>query len=271
MDIVQRNFINLLRYGALSDDVTIEPMTEFKWKKVITLAKSMKTDDILYQCLQSPTLLQSIPESIIALIRDIADESAQRSNDDTETDLPRLSNVLLNKWLDKIRDNEVHAIDTSTESLQLLDLIVLNCHYILTFGISLRHLLQLGKYLRTTGQKVDFVKIDRWLQKLHLQRMAELEGNLIVALFQFEQDEIPFIQYSDPKASVYAERLLKDMTFCDTAESLFKQGKSGLIQGNTMATFRTISRCMRFFSYSPLESTSNMIGRFVANLSEIEE
>lgn len=271
MDIVQRNFISLLRYGALSDNVTLEPMSEFKWKKVITLAKSLKTDDILCRCLQSPTLLQSIPENIIVLIKDIADECAHHNNDDAETDLPRLSNVLLNRWLDKIRDNEIHAIDTSTESLQLLDLVVLNCHYILTYGISLRHLLQLGQYLRTQGNRVDFVKFDGWLQKLRLQRMAQFEGNLIVELFQFEQDEIPFIQSSDPNASVYAAKLLKNMTFSDTAESLFKQGKSGLIQGNTMATFRTIFRCMRFFPYSPIESVSNMIGRFVANLSEIEE
>lgn len=271
MDIVQRNFLSLLRHGALSDDVLLEPMTEFKWKKVITLAKALKTEDYVCNCLQSPTLLQSIPQNIVALIEKIDNESSQRKDKDSETDTPRLSNIFLNKLLDNIRDNEIHAIDTSTESLHLLDLIVLNCHYILTFGISLRHLLQLGEYLRTQGQRVDFVKIDRWLQKLRLQRMAQFEGNLLVSLFQFEQDEIPFILSSDPNADIYAAKLLRDLTFTDKTESLFKQGKSGLIQGNTMATCRTISRCMRFFSYSPIECVSNMIGRFVANLSEIEE
>ncbi len=271
MDIVQRNFLNLLRYGAFSDNVTLEPMTEFKWKKVIALTKALKTEDILCQCLQSPTLLQSIPENIVALIKNNADEYTQQDNNDSKDDVPpRLSNFMLNRWLDKIRDNEIHAIDTSTETLHLLDLVVANCHCILTFGINLRLLLQLGIYLRTQGQKVDFVKFDHWLQKLHLQRMAQFEGNLIVRLFRFEQDEIPFILSSDPNADVYATKLLQGI-FCDTKESLFKQGKSGLIQNNTMATFRTIFRCTRFFTYAPIESVSNMIGRFIANLSEIEE
>lgn len=270
MDIIQRNFLKLLRYGALSDSVTLEPMTEFKWKKVIALAKALKTEDILCQCLKSPTLLQSIPENIVATIKNIADEYTQQSNGNYENASPHLSNFLLNKWLDKIRDNEIHAIDTSTETLHLLDLVVANSHYILSFGISLRLLLQLGVYLRTQGQKVDFVKFDRWLQKLHLQRMAQFEGNLIVTLFEFEQDEIPFIQSSDPNAEVYVDKLLNGV-FTSTTEALFKQGKSGLIQSNTMATLRTIFRCIRFFTYYPIESLSNMIERFVANLSEIEE
>ena len=34
MDIITRNFFSLLRSGALNEYETIEPMSEFKWKRL---------------------------------------------------------------------------------------------------------------------------------------------------------------------------------------------------------------------------------------------
>ncbi len=52
----------------------------------------------------------------------------------------------------------------------------------------------MGNYLRTKGDKVDFVKLEKWLRKLRIQRMAQLQGSVLIPFFEFEQDEIPFVR-----------------------------------------------------------------------------
>ena len=51
----------------------------------------------------------------------------------------------------------------------------------------------MGEYLRTRGNKVDFVKLENWLNTLKLSAMAELQGNVLISVFGFEEDEIPFV------------------------------------------------------------------------------
>ena len=90
-----------------------------------------------------------------------------------------MHNSFLNRRLAKIQKEEPHVIDTSMETVYLLRLIVSNANAMLSGGISIRGIIQLGQYLRTRGDKVDFVKLDNWLTKLHLQRMAQLEGSVL--------------------------------------------------------------------------------------------
>lgn len=81
------------------------------------------------------------------------------------------------------------------DTLYLLRLIVGNINGMLSYGISLRGIVQLGNYLRTRGDKVDFVKLENWLRRLHIRRMAQLQGSILMRFFNFEQDELPFVRH----------------------------------------------------------------------------
>lgn len=172
MDIIKRNFFRLLRSGALNEYVTLEPMSNFKWRRLFQLLESQKVESIALKGIKNHQYDTNIhiPEQLIqALAANTVKEEALAK--DTP---PTLSNRFLNRKLNKIRHDEYHSIDTSTDTLALLDIILFNINHILNYGISLRGILELGKFLRTKGDKVDFVKLETWLNALHIQRIAQL-------------------------------------------------------------------------------------------------
>ena len=173
MDIIKRNFFRLLRSGALNEYVTLEPMTTFKWNRLFQMAASQNVVSIALKGIKNHQYDTNIyiPPKLILYLQEMTDKDEQEWFTN-----PHLSNPTLNKRLKKIKHDERHAIDTSMETLQLLDIIIFNVNHILAKGISVRGIIELGSYLRTRGDKVDFVKLETWLSKLHLQRMAQLQG-----------------------------------------------------------------------------------------------
>lgn len=176
----------------------------------------------------------------------------------------------LNKRLIKIQQDEPHAIDTSMETIYLLRLIVSNVNAMYSGGISLRGIIQLGQYLRTRGDKVGFVKLDTWLTKLHIQRMAQLEGSVLIQFFNFEQDEIPFVKMVERGASKLTVRSLY-YNIKDMEDIKFQESQVGFVHttGGTMR--KNLRRSMRYFGYAPIETTCNFLNSFFKSLSEIEE
>lgn len=176
----------------------------------------------------------------------------------------------LNKRLIKIQQDEPHAIDTSMETIYLLRLIVSNVNAMYSGGISLRGIIQLGQYLRTRGDKVDFVKLDTWLTKLHIQRIAQLEGSVLIQFFNFEQDEIPFVKMVERGASKLTVRSLY-YNIKDMEDIKFQESQVGFVHttGGTMR--KNLRRSMRYFGYAPIETTCNFLNSFFKSLSEIEE
>lgn len=176
----------------------------------------------------------------------------------------------LNKRLIKIQQDEPHAIDTSMETIYLLRLIVSNVNAMYSGGISLRGIIQLGQYLRTRGDKVDFVKLDTWLTKLHIQRMAQLEGSVLIQFFNFEQDEIPFVKMVERGASKLTVHSLY-YNIKDMEDIKFQESQVGFVHttGGTMR--KNLRRSMRYFGYAPIETTCNFLNSFFKSLSEIEE
>ena len=69
-----------------------------------------------------------------------------------------------------IYENERHSIDTSIETLHLLNLIVFNIRQVETNEISIPGIIALGKYLREKGQHVDFVKLEDWIRILNIKK-----------------------------------------------------------------------------------------------------
>ncbi len=231
MDFLQKNLFTQLRSENFGTKEQLEPMTTFKKKKIAQMMKN----------------LNNIPSGEVAL-----------------------HSGFLNRRLIKIQQDEPHAIDTSIETVYLLRLIVSNVNAMYSGGISLRGIIQLGQYLRTRGDKVDFVKLDNWLSKLHIQRMAQLEGSVLITFFDFEKDEIPFVRTVERGAYKLTLRSLY-YNIQDMEEIKFQQSQAGFVHttGGTMR--KNLRRSMRYFGYAPIETTSNFLNNFLRSLSEIEE
>jgi hypothetical protein len=177
----------------------------------------------------------------------------------------------LNRRLRKIQKGERHELDASMPTLDLLNIIVKNIGLILNSGISLSAISELGSYLRTRGDKVDFVKLEGWLDKLHIKRLAQLEGSILISVFEFDQDEIPFVETVEPEAYPLILRTLAH-TATDTSEEWhFRQRKTGFVVNNSKVMRRNLRRSIRYINYAPIETSSNFLNNFAKSLSEIEE
>lgn len=231
MDFLQRNLFIQLRSENFDSKEDTEPMTAFKKNKIGQMMKNL--DDIP-------------PGEVV------------------------MSNGFLNRRLDKIQNDERHAIDTSVETIHLLRLIVGNVNGILANGINLRGIIELGKYLRTRGDKVDFVKLEKWLTKLHIQRMAQLEGSVLITFFDFEKDEIPFVRFVERGA--YRHTLRSLYYNIQEQQSLqFTQSAAGFVRLSGGSMRKSLCRSMRYFWYAPIETVSNFLNKIFSSLSNIEE
>lgn len=231
MDFLQKNLFTQLRAQYFGTKEELDAMTTFKKQKIAQMMKN----------------LSDIPAGEV-----------------------KMSNSFLNRRLTKIQSDERHAIDTSIETVYLLRIIVANISSILAGGINLRGIIQLGDYLRTRGDKVDFVKLDKWLAKLRIQRMAQLEGSVLITFFDFEKDEIPFVRHVERGAYKLTLRSLY-YNIQEQQDIQFKQTQSGFVHttGGTMR--KNLNRSMRYLQYAPIETLSHFMNNFFRSLSEIEE
>lgn len=158
-----------------------------------------------------------------------------------------LHHIIEQEWLDGGTSHVViggHRIETVAPTLTLLVALVSIIKALLGEGLRLWQLADLGMLLRQQGDRVDFVKLQEWVERLHFSRMAQLVGTLLTELLGFSADEVPFMQpaASPPKVeAIVAE--------------LFSERHSSA----------------RFFRYSPGESLSSVVASITHSLGNIEE
>lgn len=264
-----------MRSGAFGDKSQIEPMSPFKWRRLYDMVEAQKVVHIFTRGANNHIhdIGLNIPDDIIAKAKDYMIEHPQPATVNAIQPLPdaQLSNRFLNHRFKHIVDQERHSMDTSVESLGLLQIIVFNVDSMLNRGMSLDGIISLGQFLRTLGDKVDFLKIEAWLIKLHIVRMAELQGNILISVFDFEQDELPFVHKLDKEAYNITVRAVSYLAK-DTVENWhFRQSQAGFVENNSRILRRNLRRSMRYFVYAPIETTSNFFSGLGRSLSEIEE
>lgn len=275
-NIILRNFFRLIRSGAFGDKSKIEPMSAFKWRRLYDMVEAQKVVQVFARGVsrhQHDDGL-NVPDDVIDKAKKYIAEHPQTTNINVFQVLPdaSMSNGLLNHRFQKIVEKERHDIATSVESLGLLQIIVFNVDSMLNRGMSLDGIIRLGQYLRSpSGAHLDDVKIDKWLLKLHLVRMAELQGNILVEVFGFDPQELPFVRKPDREAYNITIRAVSYLAK-DTAEEWhFRQSSTGFVQNNSRILRRNLRRSMRYFVYAPIETTSNFFSGLGHSLSEIEE
>ncbi|KGI61093.1 hypothetical protein HMPREF3034_01880 [Prevotella sp. DNF00663] len=232
MDIIKRNLFAELRIQHFASDEKPEPMSRFKQKRL---------------------------EGLLANI------------DYNNKGKATLSTPILNRRLKHIQEAERHAIDTSMETLDLLNIIVSNINATINSGISIKGIILLGQYLRTKGDKVDFIKLEQWLRKLHISRMAQLQGSILIQFFGFEIDEIPFVEFLEKDSFRLMNRTVTHTESDQKEEWHFRQDKTGFVHNNPTLLRKNLRRSIRYVKFAPIETISNFIGNFARSLSEIEE
>lgn len=271
MDIIQRNFFRILCSGAFGTQSSIEPMSPFKWRRLMQMVEAQQVMLVFVSGIVKHTSDEglNLPDDVIGDIKARMSERKALAARIPKT--ARLSSTFLNRRLRNLMYNELHSIDTSVEALDMLKLIVANSEVMLTRGMNLGGIITMGEYLRTRGDKVDFVKLDGWLTALQLHGMAELQGNVLISVFGFEQDELPFVARTDQKAYRLTLRSVSDLAKDTAQEWHFRQNSAGFVQNNNAVLRRNLSRSLRYMGYAPVETTSNFFHNFVRSLSEIEE
>ena len=254
MDIIQRNFFKLIRSGAFNDKSTIEAMSSFKWRRLYEIVMFQNVLDYFVRGVNNNANDKNLnlPAKLIDEIQaklDLQDEkqSSRQEDDKIIGDDAELSNKWLNKRYHKIIYNEMHSIDTSTETLRMLQLIVFNTNAMLNRGINLDAIIRLGQFLRNKGDKVDFLKLEKWLSALHLQRMAQLQGSILIAVFGFEKDEIDFVKKEEPVAYKLTIKIISNLVKDTAGEWHFRQNSAGFVQNNGKMLRRNLRSSYKWF------------------------
>lgn len=158
-----------------------------------------------------------------------------------------LHHIIEQEWLDGGTSHVVisgQRIETIAPTLTLLVALVSIIKTMLNEGLCLWQVVDLGMLLRQQGDRVDFVKLQEWTERLHFSRMAQLVGTLLTELLGFSADEVPFMQPT--ASSIKVESIVAE---------LFSESHSSA----------------RFFRYSPGESLSSVVASITHSLGNIEE
>lgn len=265
MDIVKRNFFGLIRSGAFNEFVAIEPMSPFKWRQLaaMTIGKDVCRP-------VSVGIRNHQYDKWVTIPQNLLPETEEDTRPATDTKHTELANFWLKRKLHKIRENEIHAIDTSTETLELLDIMLACITTMLNHDVSIRQLIRLGVYLRTKGDKVDFVKFENWLHRLHIYRIAGLQGCFLIAAMGFEADELPFVHGMEKNTEKLLEYALTRKQ-CEYEPWHVNDANPVFIHTNSKALWWRIHRCWHYMRYAPIETVSNLIMSMANSIAEVEE
>lgn len=243
IDIITRNFFKMMRSGALNEYVDLEPMSAFKWNRLIEIVQAQNVLTVASRAIKNHqyeskfNMPQPLREKVFQLASQITGENIHIE----------MKNSILNKKLNKIQTLERHAEDFSKDTLDLFNIIIANCQAMLNNGTSTRLIIQLGNYIRVKGNDIDYTKIDKWLHEMQMQKVAQLVGSILISNFSFKKEEVPFVKKVDQKAALV-------MMHCIMERKTEKHNKG-----------------ITYFEYAPLENASILIGRLKTRLDTIEE
>ena len=363
MDIISRNHLRLLKSGVFGIMEPLEPMSNFKWLKLIQLSIVQECMGLTYDGMlkyvnsQQLVLASKVDEEWKAVIKNTEDKSAKMNECIAEmfqifskepklyypvliagqgmsllypnpqhyysshiswyipteekareadawakreaeiiSDLDpnklryQFMNVIVenNHFAEELMDRKLNKdlqimvtreksyykpnyIDISATkveilppSINLLVLILRLMQHILEEDVKPQMIIDLGMFLRKIGDQVDYVKIERWLNELKMQTMANLEATLLIKLFDFTEDEMPFMT---ERLDDDTEQLIENIFSPEYNEPTddFSLGKK------TKKSFKHLYRSATRMKYHPREITGSYISKIQRLFSRIEE
>lgn len=273
-DIEKTNFITILRSGAFDDSKPIGMLSDFKWNKLIELAHIHDVVNIFAQGLEHYYYDDNLnlSESHLGKIRTLLQETPTHTIPELyDIDKVHLHSTALESKLREIVGQEQKDTERSFETLQLAAILFENVNHILSGRSFLRGIIDLGRYLRQDGNRIDFVKLERWLQQTKMTKMAQMQGNLLIEAFGFSAEELPFVARNDHRAKEVLDGAIRTNVTRDGQKWEFHQNKSGFIVGSPQQALRSIRHSLRYRRYARREAYSTIFRGILKGLSEIEE
>jgi len=275
MKIVTRNLMRLLRAGMFHDFDEIEPMSAYKWRRLMQQASAMGVAGVAargaknFQFGRSP-----MPDTSLFDIPDNA-EAYERLTEEALRD-KQFANPLLNRRLQRIYREETKADEPSPETIEMLNLLIFNTTSLLASDVCLQPILVTGMFLRRNGDMVDFIKLQRWIERIGMQRFASFTGSLLIDALGFSPDEVPFAtQRRSEAAPMLEQNILRAVAGIgsrrDDDGHYFSQNSAGFVMASGRMFRRSVRTTLRFFTYSPAMATGAFIHQLSRNLKEIEE
>jgi hypothetical protein len=268
MNIIERNFFRLLRAGAFGLEEPIEPLSPWKWNRLYQLSAMHDVAPVTYkgieQC-RNQFFLQ-VPEELLQQWSRSTSHDDDEDNDLLATD--HLTNPVLNRQLQDILDAEESNTETRAMLLHLLGI----ARFIMNAGIPVKRTVELGQFLRQTGNHIDYALLDTWLSRLKLEPMVQLASVMLVKLMHFSPAEVPFMKpVSDDLMEQQVKELFQQKN-SHAEEWYFSQGKNIFIHtSNPSAMLWQVRRTAKYFRYYPSEALTNFCRSFAHSLSHIEE
>lgn len=276
MKIICRNFTRLLSVGAFGAHCPLEAMSEFKWNRLLSIAEGHGVSDFIYSGLVQtggktiPCRILEDAKAKMRPLKDICNEDDKNYGYSVKRQVQKFSSIYLNKRYNKLVFNEIHSIDTSINSLILLNKLIDNINALLDYGADIRKLAELGSYLRTYGNKIDFVKVENWIKTLKISNICNFIAWHLVFLFRFENSELPFLHdVNDKYLSSIQRALEQNMSICTISVKPNIKRSGSQVSINPMHKFN--AHPLEYVRLFPVEAVSRYVSNIFKSLSNIDE
>ncbi len=248
-------------------------MSVYKWEKLYQYTLIHQVTPESYQGLkhcESQFLLHLSDKLWEVWERVASGKDMLNVNEKEKADLLRpdhLTNPMLNHKLQDILDDEKSDMNTRRQLLKIIRIV----RHILNEGMPVKLLMELGVFIRNEGHRVDYITLQKWVDKLHLSPMCQLEGELLIQLFGFDKEEIPFMGDKEEKDIVKIAREL--INFSRLEDYYFSQENGNIFvhNSNSAAMFTHMRHSAHYFRYYPSEILTNFFASFAHSLSHVEE
>ncbi len=269
-----RDFLNILRSGAFDDVKPIGMLSNYKWGKLVELAKMHGVIQTFASGLERYHYDSNlnISDALIDVIREALRTAPVTGFADLyDVNRMTMQSKPLNQHLQAIIRKEYADSERSYETMQVMAIIVFNTEHILTGRSYLKGIIDLGRYLRLEGNRVDFVKLEEWLKKTKLTRMGNLQGSLLISGFGFTIEELPFMtkQVGHPTKKLLAAISHNDLS--QLRPWALHESKGGFVVGSPLKAYRSVRQSLHFLPYAPRETFATIFHGLMRGISEIEE
>ena len=182
---IEDNFTTLLRAGAFEITGTrLLPMSDFKWRRLLDAATELGVTGVISS---GARVMADDPNLPVWIDKNKREERFDTTN-------AHLFNFLKNSHFHSIIEEERHSIDTSTETLEFLKLLIANSDEIVSDDMKLIGIISVGHYLRNKGNRIDFIKLNNWIERLNIKQLASFQASILIDLFDFEPNELDFFK-----------------------------------------------------------------------------
>lgn len=168
---------------------------------------------------------------------------------------------------------EQQPFETLSPTLTLFQMLLQQSCDLIAKGILIADLIDIGTFLRNSGHRVDYIKLQGWIERMKMQRMTQIIAQLLTDLLAFTPDELPFTTVTRryDLSAIISEILTpssmrsKRMTFSQGSNAIFVRSS------NSSAFMWHARRSARFLRYYPSESVTSLFTSFARSLTNIEE